>query len=88
MTTLADAFKGSDSTALIVPGSPPHECTYKQLKSHVSLLQEKLKSLGITEKSPVSIAIPNSFAFIVAFLAASWQRGIAAPLNPAYKQEV
>ena len=31
--------------------------------------------------------MPNSFEFIVAFLAASWQRAIAAPLNPAYKQD-
>ncbi|KAI5284369.1 hypothetical protein KEM54_001391, partial [Ascosphaera aggregata] len=31
--------------------------------------------------------IPNSYEFIVSFLAVSWQRAIAAPLNPSYKQE-
>jgi acyl-CoA synthetase (AMP-forming)/AMP-acid ligase II len=34
----------------------------------------------------VSIALPNTYEFIVSFIAASWQRAIAAPLNPAYKQ--
>jgi acyl-CoA synthetase (AMP-forming)/AMP-acid ligase II len=36
--------------------------------------------------SQVSIALPNTYEFIVSFIAASWQRAIAAPLNPAYKQ--
>lgn len=35
----------------------------------------------------MSITLPNSYEFVVAFLAACWQRAIAAPLNPAYKQE-
>jgi acyl-CoA synthetase (AMP-forming)/AMP-acid ligase II len=34
----------------------------------------------------VSIALPNTYEFIVSFIAAAWQRAIAAPLNPAYKQ--
>jgi len=49
--------------------------------------QEKLANLGITEGDAVSLALPNSFEFIVAFLASSWQRGIVAPLNPSYKQD-
>lgn len=35
----------------------------------------------------VSSALPNSYELVVSFLATSWQRGIAAPLNPGYKQE-
>lgn len=31
--------------------------------------------------------LPNSYELVVSFLATSWQRGIAAPLNPGYKQE-
>ena len=31
--------------------------------------------------------LPNPYELIVSFLATSWQRGIAAPLNPGYKQE-
>lgn len=33
------------------------------------------------------MALPNCYELIVAFLATAWQRGIAAPLNPAYKQD-
>ncbi|KAL6857504.1 hypothetical protein ACO1O0_004941 [Amphichorda felina] len=87
--TLQSAIKGDPSaTAVIIP-SKPHALTvtYSSLASQVSRFQQQLADLGITLGSPVSIALPNSWEFIVAFLAASWQRGIAAPLNPAYKQD-
>jgi oxalate---CoA ligase len=87
MATLADSFsKTSSSTAVIVPGKPALTVSYKQLCDEVFSFQKKLAAVGITAESAVSIAIPNSYEFIVAFIAASWQRGIAAPLNPAYKQ--
>ncbi len=87
MATLATSFqRGSSSTAIIVPGKPALTISYKQLSADVSSFQQKLAALGIAPESAVSIALPNSYEFIVAFLAASWQRGIAAPLNPAYKQ--
>lgn len=87
--TLQSAIKGDpSSTAVIVP-SQPHALTvtYSSLASQVSRFQQQLADLGITQASPVSIALTNSWEFIVSFLAASWQRGIAAPLNPAYKQD-
>lgn len=87
--TLQTAIKGDPSaTAVIVP-SKPHALTvtYSSLASQTSRFQQQLAALGITRASPVSIALPNTWEFIVAFLAASWQRGIAAPLNPAYKQD-
>lgn len=87
MSTLANAFSSSSSsTAIIVPGSPTLEISYRQLSADVLAFQKKLAALGIAPASAVSIALPNSYPFIVAFLAASWQRAIAAPLNPAYKQ--
>jgi len=87
MSTLANSLPiDSESTAVIVPGRPALTRTYKQLAADVSAFQQKLAKLGITAGSAVSIALPNSYPFIVAFLAAAWQRGIAAPLNPAYKQ--
>lgn len=87
--TLQTAIKGSPSSvAVIIPSKPtPLTITYAALNSHVSAFQAKLADLGITTGAPVSIALINSFEFIVSFLAASWQRGIAAPLNPAYKQD-
>jgi oxalate---CoA ligase len=87
--TLQTAINGaSDSTAIIVPSkSKPLTVTYKDLQAEISSFQQKLAAIGVTHGSPVSIAIVNSYEFIVSFLASSWQRGIAAPLNPAYKQD-
>lgn len=89
MTTLADCINATaDSVAVIVPGSSAVEVTYKELNNHIKNFQEKLAALGIKESASVSIALPNSLSFIVAFLATTWQRATAAPLNPAYKQGV
>ncbi|EPE05667.1 peroxisomal-coenzyme a synthetase [Ophiostoma piceae UAMH 11346] len=89
--TLRSAINGaSASTAVIVPAtasSPALDISYLDLVSEVSRYQAKLAALGIGRGAPVSIATVNSYEFIVAFLAAAWQRGIAAPLNPAYKQD-
>lgn len=87
--TLQTAIKGDPaSTAVIIPTKPNPLCvSYSSLASQITAFQRKLAALGITTGSPVSIALANSWEFIVAFLAASWQRGIAAPLNSAYKQD-
>lgn len=87
--TLQTAIQGNPaSTAVIIPSRPdPLTVSYASLVSQVGAFQQKLADLGITTASPVSIALVNSWEFIVSFLAASWQRGIAAPLNPAYKQD-
>lgn len=89
MATLSTIFPSTGQTpAIIVPGKlNALFISYQQLSCHVSSFQEKLARLGIAPQAAVSIALPNSYEFIVAFLAASWQRAIAAPLNPAYKQE-
>ncbi|KAI5858197.1 acetyl-CoA synthetase-like protein [Durotheca rogersii] len=89
MTTLQNAINGAASAvAVIVPSKPtPLSVTYRDLVAECLSFQRKLAAIGITNRSPVSIATVNSYEFIVSFLAASWQRGIAAPLNPAYKQE-
>ncbi|EFX01559.1 peroxisomal-coenzyme A synthetase [Grosmannia clavigera kw1407] len=91
-TTLRSAVNGrSSSTAVIIPrtvASPtPLVVSYLDLVSDVSRYQAKLAGLGIGLAAPVSIATVNSYEFIVAFLAAAWQRAVAAPLNPAYKQD-
>ena len=87
-TTLSNSFsQGADSTAIIIPGNPALTFSYRQLSAEILSFQKKLAKLGVTPQAAVSIALPNSYEFIVAFLAASWQRAIAAPLNSAYKQE-
>ncbi|KAJ8059903.1 hypothetical protein OCU04_011526 [Sclerotinia nivalis] len=90
VTTLANFFStgtGNATSAIIIPGKQPLTITYKQLSAEISSFQRKLAKLGVTPQAAVSIALPNTFEFIVAFLATSWQRGIAAPLNSSYKQE-
>lgn len=86
MSTLRDSIQDGSSTAIIVPGSPALTISYAKLRQDILAFQQKLAKLGISPQAAVSIALPNSYPFIVAFLAASWQRAIAAPLNPAYKQ--
>jgi acyl-coenzyme A synthetase/AMP-(fatty) acid ligase len=88
-TTLSDSFSAhGDATAVIIPFKPqPLVVSYRELSSEVAAFQQKLAKLGVTPQAAVSIALPNTYEFIVAFLASAWQRAIAAPLNSAYKQE-
>ncbi|KAI4157036.1 MAG: hypothetical protein L6R39_000808 [Caloplaca ligustica] len=87
--TLSSAIPAnSSSPAIVVPRKPqPLTFSFKDLFAHVLRFQEKLAHLGIAPQDAVSIALPNSYEFIVAFLATAGQRAIAAPLNPAYKQD-
>ncbi|KAK3325794.1 hypothetical protein B0H66DRAFT_138716 [Apodospora peruviana] len=92
ISTLQAAIQGAGtSVAVVVPSRSADAAaltvTYDGLVAEVLSFQKKLAAIGVTQGSPVSIATVNSYEFIVSFFAASWQRGIAAPLNPAYKQE-
>jgi acyl-coenzyme A synthetase/AMP-(fatty) acid ligase len=89
MATLADSFaEDGTATAIIIPSKPTTlTVSYKQLNDEIASFQTKLAKVGVASGEAVSIILPNSYEFIVSFLAATWQRGIAAPLNPAYKQE-
>lgn len=86
--TLSTSFSGSpEATAIIVPTRPQAlTITYKQLGEDILSFQKQLAQLGIQKGDAVSIALPNNYEFIVSFLATSFQRAIAAPLNPTYKQ--
>ena len=79
----ASVFLATSSTSRLTTDNDPRPRSCDQA---FGPRQEKLAKIGITEGSPVSIALPNTYEFIVSFLASAWQRGIAAPLNPAYKQ--
>src|SRR5262249_2134109 len=46
-----------------------------------------LREGGIQAGEPVAIVLPNTLEFLVAFLATTWARAVAAPLNPGYKVE-
>ena len=89
MSTLANTIEPEgQNTAIIIPGQPDAlTISYEQLNADIYSFQRQLASLGISPRAAVSIALPNSYAFVVSFLAASWQRAIAAPLNSTYTQE-
>ncbi|KAJ2903247.1 uncharacterized protein MKZ38_010199 [Zalerion maritima] len=90
LSTLKSSTNGGkpSDVAIIVPSKPNAlTVTYADLAKEVSSFQSKLAAIGITKGSAVSIATVNSYEFIVSFLASAWQRGVAAPLNPNYKQD-
>lgn len=88
-STLSSSFsETSDNTAIIIPNKPNAlTISYKQLTYDIFDFQSKLAELGIGKGNAVSIALPNTYEFVVSFLATSYQRAIAAPLNPMYKQD-
>ena len=87
MTALLTALDTqSPSPAFIIP-STAQQLSYPALCSQIRALQSKLAALGVAPKTAVTLSLPNTVEFAVAFLAVSAQRAVAAPLNPAYKQE-
>src|SRR5262249_8625306 len=46
-----------------------------------------LRTGGVQAGDPIAIVLPNNLEFLAAFLATTWARAVAAPLNPAYKVE-
>src|SRR3954471_2052409 len=63
------------------------EVTYGQLRQQIEAVTAALREGGVQAGEPVAIVLPNSLEYLVAFLAATWARAVAAPLNPGYKVE-
>ena len=89
MATLANIFRFSqdEQPAVIISGKNTHIVTHFELKQHVTAFRKRLAELGVGPGSAVSICLPNSLEFVISFLATTIQRGTAAPLNPAFKQD-
>ena len=73
--------------AVIVPGQSGFAISCSELVQQCDNIQRQLSSLGLGPGTAVSLSLPNSVDFVVIFLATTWQRCIAAPLNPAYKED-
>lgn len=73
--------------AVIIPGDSGTSITHGQLAEQCVLLGEALAGIGIGHATAVSLSLPNSYEFLAFFLAITTHRAIAAPLNPAYKEE-
>jgi acyl-CoA synthetase (AMP-forming)/AMP-acid ligase II len=71
--------------AVFIPDGP--EATYGQLQKQIEAATTALREGGVKLGEPVGIVLPNNLEFLVAFLATTWARAIAAPFNPGYKVE-
>ena len=72
--------------AVIVPDGGPR-LTYGELRQQIEAAAGELHRGGIRPGDPVAVVLGNGLEFLVTFLAATWARAVAAPLNPAYKVE-
>lgn len=91
MSTLARSdllpSESGDRSAIIIPGDPGLTISYSEFADQCCAIQQQLSSLGLGSGSAVSLSLPNSYEFAVIFIAVTGQRCIAAPLNPAYKED-
>src|SRR5437016_1825291 len=71
--------------AVFIPDGP--EVSYGQLQSQIESVAAALRAGGIQAGEPVAIVLGNNLEYLVAFLATTWARAVAAPLNPGYKVE-
>src|SRR5262249_34410574 len=71
--------------AVFIPDG--REVSYGQLRQQIEAVTAALRQGGVRAGEPVAIVLPNGLEFLVAFLATTWARAIAAPLNPGYKVE-
>jgi acyl-CoA synthetase (AMP-forming)/AMP-acid ligase II len=71
--------------AVVIPDSA--EITFGQLHTQIAVVTAALREGGIQAGEPIAIVLPNGLEYLVAFLATTWGRAIAAPLNPGYKVE-
>lgn len=85
MQTLGEVLGRGEpsSTAIIVPGGS--RLTYAQLREEVMRAADTLAQLGVGREDRVALVLPNGAEAVVMFLAAA-TAGVAAPLNPGYKE--
>ena len=84
--TLADILSRSqpEQAAVILPDEGSIT-TYRNLALQVQHLAAALRASGLEPGQAVGIVLPNGLENLVAFLAVTRARLVAAPFNPAYK---
>jgi len=87
-SSLADLFADQRSSApAIVSTAPLQIVSYKDLVAQVERLAGQLGNAGLKPGDCVAIVLPNSLEFLVVFLALTYARLVAAPINPADKPD-
>ena len=87
-SSLAELFADPRSSApAIISTAPLVVVSYKALAEQIERLSGQLRNAGLKPGDCVAIVLPNSLEFLVVFLALTYARLIAAPLNPANKPD-
>ncbi|KAH3903362.1 Pcs60p SCDLUD_000991 [Saccharomycodes ludwigii] len=87
-----DTFKVSDNVAIVIPETDT-QITYRDLSNMTGHFQSLFNNSQsplydiVKRQSTVAISIVNGIEFIVAFLGATTDSKIGAPLNPKYKEK-
>jgi oxalate---CoA ligase len=86
LTTLLDVVPstGDPSTPAIIIGSGGPVYSRAKIRALALRFAARLRDAGIIPGDVVTIAEPNTLAYVVAFLGITWTRAIAAPLNQNY----
>ena len=88
-STLKDVISSrhSSRTAVVIPDGPA--LTYSQLQQQIEHVAASLHSFlpAFTPTTAVALSLVNNLEFTASFLAITWLRGVAAPLNPGYTVE-
>lgn len=86
--TLAELFEDPrGASPAIISLAPAAAISYRDLADCVEQIGAQLAASGLNPGDCVAISLPNGVEFIVQFLAVTWARMVAAPLNPAYKTD-
>ena len=87
-SSLAELFADPRSSApAIISTAPLQVVSYKDLAGQVERLAGQLRNAGLKPGDCVAIVLPNSLEFLVVFLALTYARLVAAPINPADKPD-
>lgn len=60
--------------------------SFSRLQETVESFAQHLHAAGIRPGDLVTLVMPSSVEFVIAFMALTWVRAIAAPMNPDYKE--
>jgi hypothetical protein len=89
-STLVTVLDGSDASPAVAVtasgGAAPVKLSRAQLRALVESLARRLAAAGVKPGDVVSISMANTVEFLIAFLAVTHARAVAAPLNAGYKQ--
>jgi len=86
--TLAGVLSGSPGApALVLTDGAGVTVSRGHLLAAVTDVATRLRGAGVRPGDVVSMAYANTIDFVVSFLGVALSRGVAAPLNAAYKEE-